>query len=149
MPETQLFNAVQKPGLNEKNEIAAFLYTHLGKYGDSKEDILKAIDFSVKETASFGGFTLVYRTGDTIAGVVVVNQTGMEGYIPENVLVYIATHPDFRAMEIGTALMNEAIQLTKGDIAVHVEPDNPVRHLYHRLGFKNKYLEMRLTKTAL
>ncbi len=30
-----------------------------------------------------------------------------------------------------------------GDIALHVEPDNPARFLYEKYGFTNKYLEMR------
>ena len=81
-----------------------------------------------------------------LVGVVVINQTGMEGYIPENILVYIATHNGYRGKGIGKKLMQKAIETTKGNIALHVEPDNPARLLYEKLGFTNKYLEMRLTK---
>ena len=42
--------------------------------------------------------------------------------------------------------MQKATELTKGDIALHVEPDNPAKKLYEKLGFTNKYLEMRLSK---
>ena len=42
--------------------------------------------------------------------------------------------------------MEQALKLTKGDVALHVEPDNPAKKLYERLGFTNKYLEMRLVK---
>lgn len=144
--QTQIFNAVQKPDINEKNEIVDFLFNHLDQFGDKKEDIMKAIDFSVKDSASFGGFTLMARDGENVVGAVVVNQTGMQGYIPENILVYIAVHRDLRGQGIGKILMTEAINLAKGDIALHVEPDNPARHLYQKLGFDNKYLEMRLKK---
>jgi ribosomal protein S18 acetylase RimI-like enzyme len=34
----------------------------------------------------------------------------------------------------------------RGNIALHVEPDNPAKILYEKLGFTNKYLEMRLIK---
>lgn len=146
---TQVFNAVQKPDINEKNEIVDFLFNHLDQFGDKKEDIMKAIDFSVKDSASFGGFTLMAREGENVVGAVVVNQTGMQGYIPENILVYIAVHRDLRGQGIGKILMTEAINLAKGDIALHVEPDNPARHLYQKLGFDNKYLEMRLKKSAI
>lgn len=145
--QTQIFNAVQKPDINEKNEIVDFLFNHLDQFGDKKEDIMKAIDFSVKDSASFGGFTLIARDGENVVGAVVVNQTGMQGYIPENILVYIAVHRDLRGQGIGKILMTEAINLAKGDIALHVEPDNPARHLYQKLGFDNKYLEMRLKKS--
>jgi ribosomal protein S18 acetylase RimI-like enzyme len=61
-------------------------------------------------------------------------------------LVYIAVHRDFRGKGLGKQLMEHALKLTKGDVALHVEPDNPAKKLYERLGFTNKYLEMRLTK---
>ncbi len=146
MSTIKVFNEKNKPGKIEKNEIVDFLFEHLENYGDKKADILKAIDFSLKETASFGGFVLALWEGDHIASAVVVNQTGMKGYIPENILVYIATHKDFRGKGIGKNMMQKAIEITEGNIALHVEPDNPARHLYEKLGFTSKYLEMRLVK---
>jgi ribosomal protein S18 acetylase RimI-like enzyme len=146
MYQTQTYNAELKPSNKEKQEIVHFLSDHLDQFGDKKEDILKAIDFSVKDRDSFGGFTLVARKNEEIIGVVVVNQTGMEGYIPENILVYIATHRNLRGKGIGKSLMKEAIAFAKGDIALHVESSNPALHLYQKLGFENKYLEMRLIK---
>ena len=81
-----------------------------------------------------------------LIGAVVVNRTGMSQYIPENILVYIAVHRDYRGRGIGKELMQEAIQQCKGNIALHVESGNPARKLYEKLGFRNKYLEMRLEK---
>jgi ribosomal protein S18 acetylase RimI-like enzyme len=40
----------------------------------------------------------------------------------------------------------KAISIAEGNIALHVEPDNPAKGLYEKLGFTNKYLEMRLIK---
>ena len=70
----------------------------------------------------------------------------MSGYIPENILVYIATHKDYRGKGLGKKLMQEAINFAKGDIALHVEANNPAKHLYEKLGFTAPYLEMRLKK---
>lgn len=78
--------------------------------------------------------------------VVVVNQTGMKGYIPENILVYIATHNELRGKGIGKKMMLKAIEIADGNIALHVEPDNPARFLYEKIGFTSKYLEMRYIK---
>ena len=67
--------------------------------------------------------------------------------VPENVLVYIATHKDYRGNGIGKLLMQKAMDVSSGDIALHVEPNNPARFLYEKLGFTHKYSEMRLQKT--
>jgi len=81
-----------------------------------------------------------------MAGVVVVNRTGMEDYIPENILVYIAVDAALRGQGVGKQLMKKAIELAKGNVALHVEPNNPARFLYEKIVFTNKYLEYRLVK---
>ncbi len=70
----------------------------------------------------------------------------MDGYIPEHILVYIAVDRSTRGQGFGRSLMEEVLNTCKGDVALHVEPDNPARHLYENLGFTNKYLEMRYKK---
>jgi [ribosomal protein S18]-alanine N-acetyltransferase len=126
--------------------IASFLETHLEQYGDKKSDILKAIDYAL--TPEKGGFLLLGIEDNHIIGAVVINRTGMDGYIPSNILVYIAVDQAFRGKGIGKLLMQEVIGKTKGGIALHVEPDNPAKKLYEKLGFTNKYLEMRLVQNS-
>ncbi len=128
---------------NEKESIVSFLFEHLEKYGDKKQDIGRAVDYALSIRNSFGGFVLTALQDEKIVGAVVVNGTGMKGYIPENILVYIATHKGSRGKGIGRKLMERAIEEASGDIALHVEPDNPARFLYEKYGFTNKYLEMR------
>jgi ribosomal protein S18 acetylase RimI-like enzyme len=70
----------------------------------------------------------------------------MGGYIPENILVYIAIHNNYRGKGFGKTLMQKAINHCEGDIALHVEANNPAKFLYEKLGFTNPYLEMRLKK---
>lgn len=133
-------------GLIQREGIAKFLFEHLDQYGDKKEDIQKAIDYALDRGVRPGGFIEVARDGNKIVGAVVINKTGMKGYIPENILVYIATHGDYRGQGLGRKLMESAINRAEGSIALHVEPDNPAKILYEKLGFTNKYLEMRLTR---
>ena len=132
----------------QSQQLVNFLYKHLEQYGDEKNDILKSVNYAMKEIISFGGFIIRLFDGNEIIGTVVVNQTGMGGYIPENILVYIAVHGEYRGQGIGKFLMQAAIKQAKGDIALHVEADNPAKFLYEKMGFENKYLEMRLKKTA-
>jgi GNAT superfamily N-acetyltransferase len=146
MLKIKLFDENCKPQPIEKTEIIQFLFQQLERFGDSEGDIEKAINYALKECISFGGFLLQGFYEDKLACVVVVNRTGMKDYIPENILVYIATHSDFRGKGIGKEMMLKAIETAEGNIALHVEPDNPAKHLYEKIGFTNKYLEMRYIK---
>ena len=146
MIQTKVFNTKNKPNSKEKEGLIDFLFDNLQEYGDPKSDIEKAVNYALKETTSFGGFILVSYLENEISGIVVVNQTGMKDYIPENILVYIATHKNHRGKGIGKMLMKKTIDLAKGSIALHVEPENPARFLYEKVGFSSKYIEMRYKK---
>jgi ribosomal-protein-alanine N-acetyltransferase len=130
----------------QKKEIADFLFVQLEQYGDPLVHIMKCLDYALDQAADKGGFVVLAREDGQIVGAVVINKTGMSGYIPENILVYIAVDASQRGKGVGKKLMKTAIDLAKGDIALHVEPDNPAKKLYESLGFTNKYLEMRLQK---
>lgn len=146
MSETKVFNTKNKPSTTEKNQIVNFLYSNLEQYGDTKSSIKKAIDYSLGENDSKGGSIILLYDNQILKGAVVINHTGMGGYIPENILVYIATHKDYRGEGLGKKLMKKVISETKGDIALHVEANNPAKKLYEKFGFTNPYLEMRLKK---
>src|SRR5690606_38280039 len=146
MMDTFEFNQHNPLDKQQKQEIASFLFEQLGAYGDPQPAIEKAMDYAMGAGGALGGHIFVSKSGNQITGAVVINKTGMNDYIPANILVYIATHSDLRGQGIGKRLMQTAIENVEGDIALHVEPDNPAKGLYERLGFTNKYLEMRLIK---
>ena len=141
-----VYSDTERPTPEERKGIVDFLYENLEEFGDPRPDIDKAVAYALKESKSFGGFILKAVMDNRIVGVVVVNRTGMKDYIPENILVYIATHKEYRGQGIGKALMKKASRVSDGDIALHVEPDNPARFLYEKMGFTSKYVEMRLHK---
>jgi len=130
----------------EMSRVVNFLFTNLEQYGDAKSAIRKAIAYAAKELAGLGGYVFIAQDKGETIGAVVINKTGMDEYIPENILVYIATHKDHRGKGLGKKLMQYAIDNCKGDIALHVEKDNPAKFLYEKLGFTNPYLEMRLKR---
>ncbi|MFV0391907.1 MAG: GNAT family N-acetyltransferase [Paludibacteraceae bacterium] len=140
------YTPINTPNANKKEAIIDFLYTNLENYGDPKEDIGKCIEYALKETNSFGGFILTAEEDNRIVGCLVINETGMKDYIPENILVYVATRKDFRGLGIGRTLIAQVIEKTNGNIALHVDPDNPAIKLYEKVGFTTKYHEMRLIK---
>lgn len=148
MNQFKIYNPETKMSTLDKLNAVEFLYKHLEQYGDKKEDIEKAVKYAIKETPSFGGFVLEVYDNDDLKGIVVINRTGMSGYIPENILVYIAVDNSERGKGYGKSLMNKAVELAQGDVALHVEKDNPARFLYEKVGFTNPYLEMRLKKQS-
>jgi len=122
--------------------IAHFLFTHLEEYGDPLADIKLCLDYAFNPDGN-GGYAFVAKDEDGIKGAVVINKTGMRSYIPENILVYIAVDATTRGLGVGKKLMEAAMAKAEGAVALHVEPNNPARHLYEKLGFTSKYLEMR------
>jgi len=130
----------------DKNQLAVFLHESLKPYEDSMEDIQKGLDYSLSEKKGEGGFVLVCRMGGNVLGSVVMLKTGMSGYIPENILLFVAVSPDARGRGLGGQIIRRAISECEGDVKLHVEYDNPAKRLYERIGFTSKYAEMRYVK---
>ena len=122
------------------------MHTYLGKYGDSREDITRAAEYATSSHPCRGGDIYLARTGDALVGVLVMLRMPTAGFVPENLLVYVAVDSAIRGEGIGTKLMEHAIASTDGDIALHVDLDNPARRLYERMGFVTSYFEMRYKK---
>ncbi len=127
----------------EKLTIVNFLYEHLGEYGDTRENIENAVDYTLDSNPKAGGFILQMIEDSNLVGLVVINRTGMQGYVPENLLVYLAVHKDFRDKGLAEKMMKRILQITNGDIALHIANNNPEIDLFQKLGFEKSYLEMR------
>ncbi|HEY4650220.1 MAG TPA: GNAT family N-acetyltransferase [Pontibacter sp.] len=140
-----IYTSENHAGIN-RQEIIDFLYLHLDEYGDKKEDIAKCLEYALSEAAGKGGAVLEARESGAVVGALILNNTGMSGYIPENILVYVAVHGSQRGKGVGKRLVQLATETVSGSIALHVEPQNPARYLYESLGFTNKYLEYRLQR---
>lgn len=137
----------QMNSIISRNEFVDFLFLHLGQYGDSKDAINKCLDFAFGINGGLGGFALVcFDENDTLVGALIMNKTGMSGYIPENILVYVAVHESMRGKGIGRELVEKAISSAEGNVKLHVEFENPAKKLYERIGFGTKYAEMRYNK---
>jgi ribosomal protein S18 acetylase RimI-like enzyme len=69
-----------------------------------------------------GGNIVVGIDDNKIVGVVILTNTGMKDFIPENILVYIAVDNSQRGKGYGKQLKKQ-YQLLK-ETSLHVEPDN-------------------------
>jgi GNAT superfamily N-acetyltransferase len=125
------------------DELVNFLHHALGQFGDPKADIRRSLDYAFSPDAGRGGFVLLGYVDEELVGAVVFNETGMSGYIPRYILVYIAVRPESRGQGLGGTLMQRSVEETEGDFKLHVEQDNPAVRLYKRVGLTDKYKEMR------
>jgi ribosomal protein S18 acetylase RimI-like enzyme len=127
-----------------RERVTRFLHRALGQFGDAPEDVARGVSDALSPAPPGGGFLLLALDGDDLVGALVMLRTGMSGYVPENLLLYVAVDPAARGRGIGGRLCREAAAACDGDVKLHVEYDNPAKRLYERLGFENKYAEMRL-----
>ena len=126
--------------------LVRFLHENMKPYEDAPSDIARALRYALSTTEGMGGFMLVGLRDTEIVGAIVILKTGMSGYIPENLLVLVGVKPSERGHGIGRRLIEEALSRCEGDMKLHVEYDNPAKRLYERLGFTNKYAEMRISQ---
>jgi len=126
--------------------IVRFLKKHLAPYDDPEDEIRKAVDYALSSYKHGDGFIVLAYSRRRILGIVVCVRTDTTGFIPENILVYVCVHRDFRTRGIGRTIMNEAFENAHGSFKFHVEPENPARNFYQRMGFGTDYLEMRYNR---
>ncbi len=128
------------------SELCGFLHSSLIPYEDPVHEIREGLEYAFSEAEGKGGFVILARDdGDTV-GALVMLRTGMSGYVPPNILLYIAVKADCRGQGIGGSLIRKAFDKAVGDIKLHVEYDNPAKRLYERIGFQSKYAEMRYSR---
>jgi ribosomal-protein-alanine N-acetyltransferase len=134
------------PDWLSQDELAAFLHESLKPYEDTPPDIRKGLNYALSEKPGEGGFVLAGRVDGRLAASLVMLKTGMSGYIPENILLFVAVSPDSRGKGLGRQIIERAITECEGSVKLHVEYDNPAKRLYERIGFTSKYAEMRFNR---
>jgi len=129
----------------EKEELDISMDTIVGhldewlmEYTDPLYEIKDAL-----ESAFEDGFVVMAYYNSQLAGITVVVNTGFESFIPTYHLGYIATKRTIKGRGIATQLLNKAIELSQGNISLHVERDNNrAIKLYEKMGFEKSYLRM-------
>jgi len=140
------YDAYSKLSFIGINRITNFLYEHSGEFRDDKSAIKKSLLYAIKEIPGLGGSVFVLEPENEILGVLVINKTGMNEYIPENILVYLAINKEYRNEGIGDKLINYTISYCKGDIALYINKENPALSMFEDNGFKSRNIEMRLIR---
>ena len=133
------------PGI-DRQTLAEFFHNHMKPYEDTMKDVHQAISDAFDGRPGPGGFILLATSDDILVGALLMLGTGMKGYVPSHILLFVGVHPTLRGHGIGGRLVKKGIAEAGGDVKLHVEYDNPAKRLYERLGFKSKYADMRLEK---
>jgi ribosomal protein S18 acetylase RimI-like enzyme len=115
-------------------------------YEDPKIIITTAVEYALSSYPSGKGFILVANCKKKLIGASVCIQMDKIGIIPENMLVYLCVHKDYRRRGICSRLLQETLWKVDGDVKLHIEKNNPAIKLYKKMGFKDEYFEMRLDK---
>lgn len=123
-----------------------FFHETMKPYEDTKEDINSALDYMFSQDRYAGGYLMLAGQGGKLAGAVLMLHTGMGGYVPEDILLFISVDPELRGQGIGGRLMEQCWKESKGDVKLHVDFDNPAKRLYERMGMEHVYAEMRLKR---
>lgn len=134
------------PESARRPELIRFFHECMKPYEDRPEDVARALDYAFSERPGEGGFLVLGRRGKEIVSGLVMLRTGMGGYVPENLLLFVATRPELRGQGIGRRICERALAECRGAVKLHVEHENPAKRLYERLGFRSRYAEMRLAR---
>lgn len=140
------FDAFTRLSTNDINRITNFLFEYSEESRNTKSAIRKSVLYAAKEISGLGGYVFVIEQQATIIGVAVVNRTGMNEYLSDNLLVYLAVKNEFRGKGIAKALINHTKTYCNGDISVHISKDNSAIKLFKNEGFKSRNIEMRLVR---
>lgn len=127
--------------------LAEFIMECLQPFEDTFEDTKRGIDDAVGGLPCKGGFILLAMRDERLAGAMVMLETRMKGYIPEKCLLFIGVDAKLRGLGIGKHLLDLTTKIAGGNIYLHVEYANVrAQKLYERMGFVNRYAEMRYYK---
>ena len=136
MATTKLYHAFPPLSMRKKTELVNFLNTYQENPELDLSIIKHLVDYALKEIYSFGGFIVTEEDDQKIIGVMVINNTGMQGYMPNNLIVASAFIPGMLIQGASKRLIQKAIHFTKGDIAYLINSPQEKEQLQKNLGIK-------------
>ena len=120
------------------NDFLKTLDEWLVQFTDSMEEIEEAVENAFKE-----GYVICAFYEGVIVGITIISRSRFEKFFPKYHLSYIATKRDIKGKGIATQLLQKAIEVTGGDLSLHVEIENKrAIKLYEKMGLRKKYYRM-------
>lgn len=121
-----------------KDDLIEMTRTWLATYNDSVGETVDAIEKAMKE-----GFLLIAKRNGEEQGICIVVSMGFKRFIPTYHLAYIGVKPGNKGRGVASELIGRAIELTEGNLSLHVDIDNKrAKNLYRKMGFNHVYDRM-------
>lgn len=126
-----------KTGLS-LNDLVTMTTKWLAEYKDSTLETKEAIENALEK----GHVLLASRDGE-YEGICVIVDLSFDVFIPKYHLAYIGTSDKLKGRGIGSELIQRAIDLTEGNLSLHVDLGNKgAKKVYEKYGFKHVYNRM-------
>lgn len=114
----------------------------LTKFSDPYDEIEEALDNAFEK-----GFVIGAFQGAQLIGICVLSKMELDTFFPSYHLSYIAADEKLTGRGIATYLIDKAIELSKGNLSLHVEPENKrAIRLYKKMGLDIQYYRMKFRK---
>jgi threonine synthase len=108
------------------------------QFTDPMEEIEEAVENAFKE-----GYVICAFQEGGIVGITIISRTRFKKFFPKYHLSYIATKRDIKGKGIATQLLQKSIEVTGGDLSLHVDVENKrAIKLYEKMGLRKKYYRM-------
>jgi ribosomal protein S18 acetylase RimI-like enzyme len=134
------------PSWTSLEQLAQLFHDNMKPFQDTVPDVRAALDYAFVAGKGQGGFLVLASREEQMLGALLMLDTGMGGYIPKLVLLFVWVSPELRGQGVGRKIIDEALRHCDGEVKLHVEYENPAKRLYERMGFTSKYAEMRLVR---
>ena len=138
------YDAFSRLSLLQINKLTKFIYQYQFQNDFDEQGIPRALQYAAKERPGFGGLIVTAEEAKEIIAVVVLNKTGFEGYLPENLVVSIAVHQDHKDQGVYRKIVDYVVNYCCGDVGVQLKESNPLVHFFKSQGFKNNYIQLNL-----
>jgi len=141
-----IYDAFTGIGISKKKAIVGFLSQYSEATWLDKSAINQAVDYAIKEIPSFGGFIVTAEENHQIIAALIVNKTGMQGYMPQNIAVLNAVLPAYKNSTIIKDIKAKAMVLTRGDIAMVVNNKGVKDMEFQNMAVEAKYKQLPLLR---
>ena len=118
MTSINKYDAFTGMNASKKMALVNFLCAVNDIPSSEKKNITQSVDYALKDTVSFGGFIVSLEKANQFYGAVIVNKSGMGGWLPDHLVVVHGVAPVLAQEEIIALLLKEADKYARGNIAI-------------------------------